>query len=310
MNALRERSGVTTISNGIRVRNPMPTNSLVLMMSLILTIGPLAASAQGPQAAHEGYAELKGVRIRYTDTGGSGIPVILLHAATGNIESWEHQIPAFTAAGYRCITYDRRGWGRSITDPAARQPGTAADDLLALMDYLHIDRAHLVGSAAGATVSIDFVLSFPQRVRSAVIANAGGASVQDQKFQEVSQRIKPAEFDSYPVEFRELGPSYRASNPEGTRRWIELTRMSRQNPAGPPQPVKNPITMPLLETIKTSVLLMTGAADLYAPPPLMRLYAARIKNAESIVIPEAGHSAYWEQPDIFNRAVLEFIRKH
>src|SRR5262245_22935011 len=104
----------------------MQTNSPVLMISLILTIGPLVASAQGP--AHEGYAELPGVRIWYTDSGGSGIPVILLHAATGNVGSWEHQIPAFTAAGYRCITYDRKGWGRSTTDPAARQPGTAADD--------------------------------------------------------------------------------------------------------------------------------------------------------------------------------------
>jgi pimeloyl-ACP methyl ester carboxylesterase len=42
----------------------------------------------------------------------------------------------------------------------------------------------------------------------------------------------------------------------------------------------------------------------------MRLFAARIKNAESVVVPEAGHSAYWEQPETFNRVVLEFIRKH
>ena len=288
----------------------MPRTYPALMMSLALTIGPLIASVQGSPVTHEGYADLPGVRIWYTDSGGSGIPVILLHAATGSTRSWEHQIPAFTAAGYRCITYDRRGWGRSITGPAGPPPGTAADDLLALLDYLRIDRAHLVGSAAGATVSIDFVLSFPQRVRSAVISNAGGASVQDEKFQRIASSIKPAEFDSYPVEFRELGPSYRAGNPEGTRRWIELTRRSRQISTGSPQPPKSPLTMPLLETIQTPVLLMTGAADLYAPPPLLRLYAARIKNAASVIIPEAGHSAYWEQPELFNRAVLAFIRKH
>jgi pimeloyl-ACP methyl ester carboxylesterase len=157
--------------------------------------------------------------------------------------------------------------------------------------------------------SLDFVLSYPQRVGSAVISNSGGATVRDANFQQMSASLKPVEFDSYPVDFRELGPSYRAGNPEGTRRWIELTRMSRQNSAAPPQPPKTPITMPLLEMIKTPVLLMTGAADLYAPPPLMRLYAARIKHAESVIIPEAGHSAYWEQPELFNRAVLDFIRK-
>ena len=112
--------------------------------------------------------------------------------------------------------------------------------------------------------------------------------MQDPKFQEMAQRLLPAEFDSYPVEFRELGPSYRAGNPEGTRRWIEIARMSRQNSSGPPQPIKYPITTPLLESIKTPVQVVTGAADLHAPPPLMRLYAARIKNSESVVIPEAG----------------------
>jgi pimeloyl-ACP methyl ester carboxylesterase len=43
---------------------------------------------------------------------------------------------------------------------------------------------------------------------------------------------------------------------------------------------------------------------------LLRLFAARIKNSQSLIIPEAGHSGYWEKPDIFNRAVLDFIRKH
>jgi pimeloyl-ACP methyl ester carboxylesterase len=57
-------------------------------------------------------------------------------------------------------------------------------------------------------------------------------------------------------------------------------------------------------------LLLTGDADLYAPPAVMRLFVRRIKGAEAVVIPEAGHSAYWEQPEIFNRTVLEFIRKH
>jgi pimeloyl-ACP methyl ester carboxylesterase len=57
-------------------------------------------------------------------------------------------------------------------------------------------------------------------------------------------------------------------------------------------------------------LLITGDADLYAPPPILRLFAARIRSSQSVVVPEAGHSAYWEQPEIFNRSVLEFIRKH
>jgi pimeloyl-ACP methyl ester carboxylesterase len=66
----------------------------------------------------------------------------------------------------------------------------------------------------------------------------------------------------------------------------------------------------LLETIHTPTLLLTGGADMYAPPPVMDLFAKRIKNSQTLVVPEAGHSTYWEQPELFNRAVLEFIGKH
>jgi len=57
------------------------------------------------------------------------------------------------------------------------------------------------------------------------------------------------------------------------------------------------------------MLFITGDADLYAPPPVLRLFTARIKNSGSLIVPEAGHSTYWEQPEVFNRTVLEFIRK-
>jgi pimeloyl-ACP methyl ester carboxylesterase len=114
-----------------------------------------------------------------------------------------------------------------------------------------------------------------------------------------------------PPEVREVSPSYRAANPDGTRRWVELERLSR--PPGPPapaQPLKNTITFSLLETIAVPALLLTGDADMYAPPPVLKMFAARIRHAESVVVPEAGHSTYWEQPDVFNRAVLNFVRKH
>ena len=262
-------------------------------------------------AARETYADLPGVRLWYRDTGGRGTPVVLLHAATGSSRAWEYQIPAITAAGYRVIAYDRRGWGRSVIDPAGAQPGTAADDLRALMSHLGIDRFHLVGTAAGGFVALDYALSFPQQLKSLVVASSIGG-VQDEEFLALGRRIRPSpQFEALPPEFREIGPSYRAANPEGTRRWIELERMSRpEGPTAPAQAMRNRVTFPLLETITVPTLLLTGGADLYAPPPVMQLFKARIRNAESVVVPEAGHSVYWEQPEVFNRALLAFFNKH
>jgi len=256
--------------------------------------------------AREGYADLPGVRLWYKDTGGRGIPVVILHSNTGSSQNWDHQIQPFTAAGFRLIAYDRRGWGKSTTDAA--QPGTAADDLHALMKFLGVDRFHLIGTAGGGFVAFDYALSFPEQLRSLIVVNSIGG-VQDADYLELGRRLRPPQFDAMPPELRELGPAYRAADPEGTKRWIELERMSRQSGAAA-QTYRNRMTFAMLESIKLPVLLMTGDADMYAPPPLLRMFSARIKGAESLIIPEAGHSAYWEKPDVFNRAVLDFMRKH
>jgi pimeloyl-ACP methyl ester carboxylesterase len=294
--------------------------SVLAWTSIVVVAASLGASIASPREiagvtqapaqavpAREGYADLPGVRLWYKDTGGSGIPVVFLHANTGSSRSWEYQISAFTAAGYRFIAYDRRGWGQSVT-AAGAQPGTAADDLHALMKYLGVERFHLLGTAGGGFVAFDYALSFPEQVRSLVIANSIGG-MQDEEYQALGRRLRPPQFDALPPELKELGPSYRAANPEGTARWMELERSSRQAGA-PAQSYRNRMTFSLLETLKVDTLLIAGGADLYAPPPLLGFFTARIKKSESLILPDVGHSGYWEAPDVFNRAVLDFIRKH
>ncbi len=282
-----------------------PTH-IVALRALALFAFALVASAQTGGS----YVDLPGVHLWYTDSGGSGVPIVLLHAATGSSRVWEYQIPAFTAAGYRVITYDRRGFGKTTLDPAGPQPGTGADDLQNLMNRLRIDRFHLVGTAAGGFVALDFALSFPERLRSLVIANSIGGVV-DADYQKMGNRIRSPQFNALPPEVRELGPSYRAAHPEGTEQWVKLERAHlAAGPPGPAQTMRNQITFSLVATIQAPTLLLTGAADLYAPPPVMQMFAARVRNSQSVVVPEAGHSAYWENPDLFNAAVLRFIREH
>ena len=272
-------------------------------LTLILT-APLFAQAM-PQ---DGYAELPGVRIHYADSGGNGTVVVLLHAATGSIPMWENQFRAFGSAGYRVIAYERRGWGKTIADPSAPQ-GTAADDLVALMDHLKVSRFHLLGIAGGGFTAIDFALSFPQRLRSLVIASTIGGIV-DEDYQKLGQWMRPPSFDGLSPELKELGPTYRAANRTGAERWIELERASR--PAGPraaAQPLKNRLTLAALETLNLPTLAIAGGADLYAPPGVMQAFVSRIRNAKSVTIPDSGHSPNWENPETFNRTVLEFLRR-
>jgi len=245
-------------------------------------------------------AEIGGAKIWYEDSGGAGVPLVMLHAGTGSTKMCLHQVPVFSAAGYRVISYDRRGHGQS-----SRGESVAADDLQKIIDFLSLENFHLLGTAAGGIVALDFALSFPERLRSLVVANSIGG-VQDPDYLELQARLRPKpQFDALPAEVRELGPSYRAANPEGMRRWVELEN------AGPLPKVatRNRITFALLEKIRTPTLLMTGDADLYTPPSVLKLFTDRIRHAHSVVFPECGHSAYWEQPERFNREVLEFLRK-
>jgi pimeloyl-ACP methyl ester carboxylesterase len=246
----------------------------------------------------------------YQDTGGTGAPVVCLHPGAGSSLMWEYQIPAVGAAGDRFIAYDRVGSGKS-TLHATADPGVASDDLEALRRHLGLDRFHLVGTAAGGIVAFDYALTFREHLRSLVVANSIGG-VQDESYLALSRRLRPApEFDRMPAEFRELGPSYRAANAAGTARWIELEHQSRPaRPLPSPQTNRQRLTFALLETIKVPTLLLTGDADLYCPPSVLRLFAERIRGAETVIAPETGHSAYWEQPDLFNRVVLAFIAKH
>lgn len=241
-------------------------------------------------------AEIGRITIRYEDSGGEGSgegpPVVFLHAGSGCCEMWEQQIAPFTIAAYRFIA------------PERRVEGVPADDLEALAEHLGLEQFHLVGTAAGGIVAVDYALSHADRLRSLVVANSI-VGIQDEDYLEMSRRLRPApQFNALPPEVRELGPSYRAANPEGTERWKSLAR------SGATHATRNKITYAALKTLAVPTLLLTGDADLYTPPSVLRLLAPHFPNCESAVIPECGHSAFWEQPELFNRAVLDFIGKH
>ena len=256
-----------------------------------------------------GHVDLPGVRLYYTDNGASGIPVVLLHANTGNADGFQYNIPAIGQAGYRAIAFDRRGWGRSTPDPATGpQPGTIADDLHALIEHLKIDKFHLVGVAGGGFAAYDYALWHPERLRSLIVAASGGAIV-DEELARLREKTTLPNFRNWPPEFREVSMGYMATNPEGLQRWLEIHENSQQQGA-PAQPQRTTITFEKLATIRVPTLLMPGDQDIQCPPWVMRRQLAAIPHAEFIVVPEASHSINWEQPEAFNRHLLEFIRKH
>jgi pimeloyl-ACP methyl ester carboxylesterase len=290
-----------------------------MMKRRVFLAGLLAAAIAAnegttPGNAAEGspagaYAELPGVKLWFTDSGGAGTPIVLLHANTGTSEVWANQILSFSEAGYRVIAFDRRGWGKSIANAGSGpQPGSIAGDLEALADYLRLERFHLLGVAGGGFAALDYAAWHPERLRSLVIAASTG-QVADKEIADFSARIEIPNLRKLPAVYREVGPSYRGANPDGTKRWIEIEEHARQADA-PNQPLRTPNTFAKIETILTPTLAMAADADLLAPPALMHIWALHVKNLEWTLVPDSGHAIAWEQPQTFNKRVLEFIKQH
>jgi pimeloyl-ACP methyl ester carboxylesterase len=255
-----------------------------------------------PPAVTEGLAELGNVRLWYWDTGGNGETVLLLHPGSGSSEFYPYQQAAFAKAGYRVISYSRRGQFKSEagTDLASFH---AVDDLLALMDHLKVDRAHLIGNALGAYVALEAAILRPVRVRTLTLASSM-LGIDEPEYQAALRSLRPAPFAELPETLKEVGPSYRAANPAGLEEW--RTRQHRAGKGAPVRP-KNKITWSAVAGLKVPTLLMTGDADLWIPPYLLQQVAKKFPNAETVIVPDTGHAIQWEKPDAFNTAVLRFI---
>ena len=256
------------------------------------------------------HAELPGVKLWFIDTGGAGEPVILLHPNTGTSETWEPQIAGLSQAGYRVIVFDRRGWGKSFADkkPGANS-GSVAEDLDALVGYLKLARFHVLGVAGGGFIAMDYAAWRPERLRSLIVGASTGM-IQDKEIADFIARIAIPGIRELSPHYREIGPSYRGANPEGVKRWIEIDEHARHPGAGFQPSLRTSNTFAKIGSIRTPALVIAADADLLAPPALMRIWAAHLRNHEWAVIHDAGHAMTWEQPYRFNDIVLDFLRRH
>ena len=184
------------------------------------------SSSPCPNVSH---ADLPWRATAYRDSGGAGVPIVLLHANTGTSLNWQPQFDAFVAAGYRTIAFDRRGWGESLATPESEpQPGSVAEDLAALTDHLALPPFHLLGVAGGGFVALDYAAWRQHTLRSVTVAASTG-SFSEVEMQQLTQNLMFDGFRELPEAFREIGPSFRATEPERVKAWAHA-RNTPNNP--------------------------------------------------------------------------------
>jgi len=239
---------------------------------------------------------------------GSAPAIVFAHGAGGNHLSWWQQVPHFSRR-YTCVTFDHRGFGRSVEDAGGRGGAAFADDLRALLDHLGIARASLVAQSMGGWTCLGLALRHAERVERLVMCDTHGGLMSDEISQAWSagmQTISQLPAGVHPAAgvrmFREqpmlhfLYAQINDLNP--VRGPSELWALLAA--AGAPAPAD-------VARLAVPVLFIAGEEDIVIPPRVCELAARCMPNARVERIAAAGHSVYFERPAAFNAAVEGFL---
>ena len=265
---------------------------------------------------------LDGVRLYYEEVG-QGTPVVFLHEYAGDWRSWEAQVRHFSRA-HRCVTYSQRGYPPSDIpkDGARYSQDIARDDVLALMDSLKIDRAHVVGHSMGAYTALHVGIVAPQRCFSVTAAGCGWGSTPDAKKREEMKALA-AETGKM---FAEEGivaasakyadaPMRQAFKHKDPRGYAEFARMLAEHSAEGHAytmlnlQLKRPTLWEMEDKLKKfSVPLLIIVGDEDEPCIDGSVFLKRTApSAGLLMIPRSGHNVPLEEPAQFNAALAQLF---
>lgn len=265
-----------------------------------------------------GYVDVSDGGQIYYESVGQGDPVVLLHGHTLDLRMWDPQMDSLVAH-YRVIRPEMRGYGHSSRMQEG-QSFTHLDDMMTVLDSLHIDRAHVVGLSMGSFVASEMVALHPERIITATLVSGNirkrpGPSTPITPAEEIESRERIASnhaqgLDSWKQEWIDQLIEQGGSNRESIREsltqqvmnwdgWLLFNmegRLYYADEAWDTLKVKCP-------TVPT--LILSGENEKKAVPNAMLKY---LPNGRQVVIPDCGHMSNMEQPEIFTSLLLEHFR--
>lgn len=263
------------------------------------------------------HARVNGIDLYYEETG-EGTPLVFSHEFAGSYESWEAQVRYFSRR-YRVITYNHRGYPPSTVpdDPEQYREELLVADLRALLDHLGIERAHIAGLSMGGAVAIKFGIAHPERCIGVVAAGAGSGADHHAEWVknglEVARRFEE-EWDTMAAgyagggtrlqlkrkdprgydEFVRLFTAHSATGSANTFRGVQLKRRTIYQVEAE------------LRAMQPPVLILVGDEDEPCLKPALFM-KQHIPRAGLMFFPRSGHGINLEEPELFNRAVFDFL---
>jgi pimeloyl-ACP methyl ester carboxylesterase len=244
-----------------------------------------------PAPVESGMAPVNDIEMYYA-VYGEGEPVLLIHGGLGHADVWGFQVPAL-AETHKVIVADSRGHGRSTRSDQPFGYALMADDYLALLDHLGIDQVALVGWSDGGIIGLDIAIRHPERLSRlfAFAANYTPAGV------------KPSVADdpTFNAYIARAGEDYARLSPTPDEFDAFVAQISQMWASEPNY------TKEQLQAITVPTVIFDGDHDEAIEPAHTAEMAELIPGAELIIMKDASHFAMWQQPDAFNKTVLEFL---
>jgi pimeloyl-ACP methyl ester carboxylesterase len=262
-------------------------------------------------------AEVNGITLYYEETG-EGYPLIFSHEFAGDYRSWEGQVRLFSRR-YRVITWNYRGYPPSEvpSDPAAYSEEQLVEDLYGLLRHLRIEQAHIAGLSMGGALALKIGIAHPEVCRSLTIAGAGSGTVNhDQFVREAAAQADRFETGSAAVfEAYGSGPARLQLLKKDPRGWHEFVEQFKSHsPQGSANTfrgvqVKRKTIFDVeaeMGRVNVPALIMVGDEDEPCLDPALFM-KRKLPNAGLVTFPKSGHAINLEEPELFNRALLDFL---
>jgi len=281
------------------------------------------AAGDEARATQPRFASVGGGRIFHYDVG-SGEPVVLLHGYNHHAEAWIRNIGPLAAAGSRVIALDLPGFGRSGIPRMNYSLSGYAEFLVAFLDALHVERAHLVGSSMGGAIALRTAIDKPARVRTVTGVDAAGFFTSVPRAWSIAANpvakilIRPFLGQKRLLEWSHSRAYYDAtlSSTEQTDLMAEAYSQPgyKDHILGMAQSMllapENELLWDALPGIKAPVLIVWGRQDRTIPVRHAYRAAQRLPSAEVVIYDECGHLPMYEKPDDFNRDLVDFLARH
>ncbi len=258
------------------------------------------------------YAQVNGQRLYYEDTGGTGPAIVFSHGLLLDGTSFAPQVAALRD-GYRCITWDERGHGKTAgekLDPFSYYD--SADDVAGLLAFLGIDSAVLAGVSQGGFLGMRCALTHPERVRALILISTQTGTDDPATLQGYRQLLDAwlannlSDQIATTIEHILFGPGY----PEAAA-WKEKWRaMSAPNLRAAFEPLAHRDDIgDKVSAIRVPTLIIHGDADAAIPLAKAKAMQVSIPNAE-LVVAEGGHSVNTTNPAAVNPLIKSFLARH